>query len=113
MHDAVTERCQIPAQSVTERCIRPLFYILCSVILIFSNNRTPPGDFGMGTIRHLIQGRNPGDDDEAFLRALVVPEEDRRQFTAAPWRGEFRWFRSPNVVPIERWRLRKGSGGDE
>ena len=40
-------------------------------------------------------------DDEAFLRQFVFPEEDRHLFTTAPWRGGFRWFRSPNVVPIE------------
>jgi hypothetical protein len=43
-------------------------------------------------------------EDEAFLRQVVFPEEDRRRFTTAPWRGEFRWFRSPEVVPIEYWR---------
>jgi hypothetical protein len=43
-------------------------------------------------------------EDEAFLRQVVFPEEDRYRFTAAPWRGEFRWFRSPNIVPIEHWR---------
>ena len=40
-------------------------------------------------------------EDEAFLRQFVFPEEDRHLFTSAPWRGGFRWFRSPNVVPIE------------
>jgi hypothetical protein len=50
------------------------------------------------------------DDDEAFLRSIVFPEEDRRQFTTAAWHGGFRWFRSPNVIPIEKWRrAQKGS----
>jgi hypothetical protein len=40
-------------------------------------------------------------EDETFLRQFVFPEEDRHLFTSAPWRGGFRWFRSPNVVPIE------------
>lgn len=44
------------------------------------------------------------DVDEAFLRQLVRPEEDRRRYTHVPWIGGFRWFRSPNVIPIERWR---------
>ena len=44
------------------------------------------------------------ENDEAFLRSMTFPEEDRRLFTTAPWKGEFRWFRSPNVVPIERYR---------
>jgi hypothetical protein len=42
--------------------------------------------------------------DETFLRRVVFPEEDRHLFTTAPWRGEFRWFRSANVTPIEHWR---------
>jgi hypothetical protein len=42
--------------------------------------------------------------DEVFLRSVTFPEEDRHLFTAAPWRGEFRWFRSPNVVPLERYK---------
>jgi hypothetical protein len=42
--------------------------------------------------------------DEEFLRQMVFAEEDRHLFTTAPWHGGFRWFRSPNVVPIERWQ---------
>jgi hypothetical protein len=45
---------------------------------------------------------DPGKED--LLRQLTFPEEDRHLFTTAPWRGGFRWFRSPNVVPIEQWR---------
>ena len=41
------------------------------------------------------------------LRDWTFPEEDRAQFTTAPWRGEYRWFRSPNVICIEHWRRRK------
>lgn len=44
------------------------------------------------------------EDDETFLRRFVVPAEDRYLFTTAPWDGGYRWFRSTNVVPIERWR---------
>ena len=45
------------------------------------------------------------DDDEAFMRSLIRPEEDRRRlYPTIPWEGGFRWFRSPNVVPIERYR---------
>ena len=42
-------------------------------------------------------------DDEAFLRRLVVPEEDRHPFMA-PWSGGYRWFQSENIIPIERGR---------
>jgi hypothetical protein len=41
------------------------------------------------------------------LQDWTFPEEDRAQFTTAPWRGEFRWFRSPNVVCLEQWRKKK------
>jgi hypothetical protein len=41
------------------------------------------------------------------LREWTFPEEDRALFTTAPWRGEYRWFRSPNVVCIEQWRRKK------
>jgi hypothetical protein len=44
------------------------------------------------------------DETEAYLRTIVLPEEDRRQLTSAPWRGEFRWFRSTNVIPLEKYR---------
>jgi len=44
------------------------------------------------------------DTDEAFLRRLIFPEEDRHRFTATPWRGGFRWFRSTNVICLERYR---------
>jgi hypothetical protein len=33
---------------------------------------------------------------------LILPEEDRDRST--PRVGGYRWFRSPNVVPIERYR---------
>jgi hypothetical protein len=48
-------------------------------------------------------------EDEAFLRRIIFPEEDRHLFTSTPWRGGYRWFRSPNVVPIEQARQRKPS----
>jgi hypothetical protein len=52
-------------------------------------------------------GMEKQQDDEAFLREWTIPEEDRAKYTTQPWRGEYRWFRSPNVVPIEQWRRRK------
>jgi hypothetical protein len=38
------------------------------------------------------------EDDEAFLRNLVIPEEDRFKYMSKPWSGEYRWFRAPNIV---------------
>jgi hypothetical protein len=50
----------------------------------------------------VLRRYNP--QDEEFLRSVVVPEEDRHRFTSTHWRGEYRWFRSSNIVPIEHWR---------
>jgi hypothetical protein len=45
-----------------------------------------------------------------LLRDLVIAEEDRARFTAAKSSGEYRWFRSPNVICIEKARrLRRQS----
>jgi hypothetical protein len=43
-------------------------------------------------------------DEETFMRHLTVCEEDRRLYGFPPYRGGFRWFRSPNVVCLERVR---------
>ena len=44
--------------------------------------------------------------DEAFLRSVTLPEEERHLFTTARWAGGFRWFLSPNVVGLERYPRR-------
>jgi len=45
-----------------------------------------------------------------LLRQLVIPEEDRGQFTSSGPSGQYRWFRSPNVICIEKVRsLRRQS----
>jgi hypothetical protein len=49
-------------------------------------------------------------DVQQSLRDWTFPEEDRHLYTTAPWRDEYRWFRSPNVVPIEQWRRKKAQG---
>jgi hypothetical protein len=53
---------------------------------------------------NLVRAPNYSEADELFWRQLVAPEEDRRLLTAAPWKGGFRWFRNPNIVPIEKYR---------
>ncbi len=40
--------------------------------------------------------------DDAFWQKLVLPEEERRW--VRDWEGGYRWFRSPNIVPLERYR---------
>jgi hypothetical protein len=49
-------------------------------------------------------------EDEKFFRKIVFAEEDRHRFTTAPWRGEYRWYRSANITPIEHWRRVEDSG---
>jgi hypothetical protein len=45
--------------------------------------------------------------DEEFLRSIIFPEEERRLYTSALWCGEYRWFRSANIVCIEHYRQRR------
>lgn len=45
-------------------------------------------------------------EDEAFLRSLVLPEEERRRFTSVPYSGGWRWFKSPNVVDLVTYRAK-------
>jgi hypothetical protein len=45
--------------------------------------------------------------DEDFMRECTLPVEDWPWDMRAAWRGGFRWFRSPNIVPIERYRQRR------
>ena len=42
--------------------------------------------------------------EETFLRGLIIPEEDRRLFTTPTWSGGYRWFRSPDIVPMEYYQ---------
>ncbi len=37
-----------------------------------------------------------------LLQQFVIPEEDRPRFTSAPWDGGYRWFRSENVICLEK-----------
>jgi hypothetical protein len=57
---------------------------------------------------HLERTMNPKTElsieDEDWLRKLTFSEEERLSLTSAPWNGERRWFRSPNVVPLEKYR---------
>jgi hypothetical protein len=48
-------------------------------------------------------------DEETFMRHMTAPEEDRwgPNGMRMPYNGGFRWFRSPNVVCIEKIRRAK------
>jgi hypothetical protein len=39
------------------------------------------------------------DEEHAFARQLTA------KYTSAKWMGGYRWFRSPNVVCLEKYRL--------
>jgi hypothetical protein len=44
-------------------------------------------------------------DDDRFWQKLILPEEDRRRlYPGEPWKGGYRWFRSPNIVCLEKYR---------
>jgi hypothetical protein len=43
--------------------------------------------------------------EETFWQKLTLPEEDRDR--TMPRVGGYRWFRSANVIPIERYRRRR------
>ena len=49
------------------------------------------------------------DEDHELLRQCVIPEEDRAKYTSAKWSGEYRWFRSPNIVCLEKVRRLKAA----
>jgi hypothetical protein len=42
--------------------------------------------------------------EHSFARSVTLPEEDRAQYTSVRWGGGYRWFRSPNVVCLEKVR---------
>jgi hypothetical protein len=44
------------------------------------------------------------DDQHSFARSITLPEEDRTKYTSARREGGYRWFRSPNVVCLEKAR---------
>jgi hypothetical protein len=55
----------------------------------------------MGTIQEAVAKY---DEDNALARELILPEEDRARYTSAKWEGGYRWFRSPNIVCLEKYR---------
>jgi hypothetical protein len=46
-------------------------------------------------------------EDEAWLRKYTFSEEERLSLTSAEWAGGFRWFASPNIIPLEHYRDRE------
>ena len=50
------------------------------------------------------------EEEHAFARQLFLPEEERAKYTTVKWNGGYRWFRSPNVVCLEKYRRLKALG---
>jgi hypothetical protein len=50
------------------------------------------------------------ENDETLLRSIVMCEENRRCFHPdVVWSSGWRWYRSPNVIPLERSRALKAN----
>jgi hypothetical protein len=50
------------------------------------------------------------EEEHEFARSILLPEEDRRIFSPIPWQGGYRWFRSPNVICLEKARRLRALG---
>ena len=51
------------------------------------------------------------DEEHALARQLVLPEEDRARFMPnVRWEGGYRWFRSPNIICLEKARQLRAAG---
>jgi hypothetical protein len=50
------------------------------------------------------------DQARAFARLILPPEEDRAKLTTMPWEGGYRWFRTANVICLEKARKLKAEG---
>jgi len=50
------------------------------------------------------------EEEHEFARSILLPEEDRRIVSPIPWQGGYRWFRSPNVICLEKARRLKALG---
>jgi hypothetical protein len=48
--------------------------------------------------------------EHEFARSVTLPVEDRAKYMPqAKWEGGYRWFRSPNVVCLEKARRLKAA----
>ena len=50
------------------------------------------------------------EEEHEFARSILLPEEDRRILSPIPWQGGYRWFRSSNVICLEKARRLKALG---
>jgi hypothetical protein len=78
------------------------YLIYVSLICVFLYNNNGPR---MSTT--LKAQLTQFDEEHELLRQVTIPEEDRAKYTSAQWSGEYRWFRSPNVICLEKVRRLK------
>jgi hypothetical protein len=57
-----------------------------------------------------IEALTQYEEEHEFARSILLPEEDRRIVSPIPWQGGYRWFRSPNVICLEKARRLKALG---
>jgi hypothetical protein len=53
--------------------------------------------------------RTYSEAEEAFWQKLTLPQDDLRRADRA-YSGGYRWFRDPNVLPMEHWRHERNDG---
>ena len=52
------------------------------------------------------------ESEHALERRFLLPVEDQlRLMPGAPWQGGYRWFRSANIICLEKIRLLKSRQG--
>jgi hypothetical protein len=84
-------------QGLSYLLLSSLLFILLLVVIITIGDQDQVGGYLMPS--------KISEKEHAFWRALILPQEERHRLTTAPWDGKgYRWFRSPNIIPIEQWR---------
>jgi hypothetical protein len=81
--------------------IRPQFYSVFSLFRSLNSYPPPEREVNMGD--RLVLDPSYA-DAETFLRNVTFSADELPRFTTAILVGGFRWFQSPNVVPIEKYR---------
>jgi hypothetical protein len=64
---------------------------------------------GEATVSTISEALARYEDEHGYARQLILPEEDRVKYTSAKWEGGYRWFKSPNVVCLEKVRRLRAS----
>ena len=93
-----------------EASVSILFYV--SVLLSFLRDVTRPraAEESEAAVKSIQEALDEYDLEHAFARRVIPPEEERARLTATRWEGGYRWFRTPNVVCLEKARKLKTEG---